>query len=226
MLARTLFVILVGLALYKSFQVTGSISQHSHWTDLAEKKKCLKSALATSGSAANPLLKQKLAEALWQEKNFNEAEQLLSERWLASKSINQSGYNPDTVQLALQLATLCLDQGAFEKAIHYYNFIRTYDNDKLGTANSLAARDLNNLGIASYLAGKTCQDLPQRQAMFSKAISFFSQAAEIGQRSGAHDDTRWQLERILSNRELVIRDLIGLPQQPFDRRASPNNRMI
>jgi tetratricopeptide (TPR) repeat protein len=226
MLVRVLFLILVGFTSYKSFQATSSISPQSHWTRLADREANLKKSLGTDRASQDVYLKKELSETFWQNKQYGEAEKLLLEVCSSTQTAKSSQSHSDFLQSSIELAGLYLDEGAFEKSIDIYQSALQYDKGHSGNASAAVARDLTNLGVTSYLAGTASEDGQRRQAYFGKAYNYYAQAGEIIKHLKKSPDNLWRLERILSNQELLVRDLNNKPQQPFDRQQSPNNRLL
>ncbi|PWT99373.1 MAG: hypothetical protein C5B53_05430 [Candidatus Melainabacteria bacterium] len=221
-LLLTLFVILVGFAFCKSFQVAGSTRIHNQADELKEEEGKEKAALASASSGETRALKRQLAQTLWQENNFAEAGKLLTEVPAVPEKKGDARFVSDKSMLA----ALSLDAGALPEAINLYQSILAYDRENLGDSTSATARDLNNLGVACYMAGQTSEDPAKRNTYFSQASDYYSQAAEVIRRLGNDRENSWRLERILANQDLAIRDLNKANQAPFDFHKSPNNQML
>jgi hypothetical protein len=223
MLLNALFVILVGFALYKSFAVTGTVTGDDHWKRLTDLEATQRAALTTAEESQGSLAGRQLADTLWQEGNFSEAERLYGE---GAKAANPAGYDARFVDKVLKLAAISVDNGDFTDAFHRYELILAYDRKMLGDTSREVARDLNNLGVASYLAAQATKDEKGRKDYFAKACNYYSQAAKITRHLGDDQDTLWRLKRILSNQELANQDMNKANQIPFDRLRSPNNDML
>jgi tetratricopeptide (TPR) repeat protein len=222
MLFNALFVILVGFTICKSFQITGSVAGDDHWKRLKELEAKQRAALGDQ-TPATDLPARQLAETLWQEGKFPEAEKLLVE---SSPTAKPTGYDPTFVDKMLSLAAVSLDNADFARAIEHYELILTYDRKMLGNTSRETARDLNNLGVASYLLGQASEKEAARQGYFAKALDYYSQAEDITRRLGNDQETLWRLKRIVSNHELANQKRTKANQIPFDRLRSPNNDML
>ena len=223
MLLLTLFVILVGFASYKSFQVAGSTKTHYRADELKAREDKEKAALASAYGSSIELCKRQLAETLWQENQFGEAKKLESE---VNKEPEPKGYDAEFVENNLTSASLKLDAGDFSEVLKLYQAVLAYDRKTLGDSCRQVARDLNSLGVASYLAGQACEEPDKRNSYFWQACDYYTQAVAITGRQVDDPEHSFRLERILANRELAIRDLNKANQAPFDFNKSPNNQML
>jgi hypothetical protein len=208
MLMRILFLVslvtFVSLAIFRSLTAIASNgASPNYFQELANNESSLK-ARAKSGSTSD----DQLSEVLWQEGKFTEAEKLVRRQWVETTS-NPVAYSDKFVETALRLARIDLDNADYSNAAYCYKALLTYEKGRLSESDWRIARDLNNLGMTSYMDSQAQADFKKRADLLKEALSYYEGAASVYAKSGAeHTPACASLGKVLlANHELALREL-------------------
>jgi len=168
----------------------------------------------------------RLTYVLWQEKKFKQAEKLLT-NLLDKQRTPQSDRSQNPIELKLELASLYLDQGKFEKAIEFYRGVLDLDRQHPSVAsNAHVARDLNDLGVSFYMFGISSKDKEKGRQLLAQSLNYFKDAAQIYTSLPPGAGSVFQMRCVSENQAIAQREFSILKNSPSDKPVSSMRSLI
>lgn len=166
----------------------------------------------------SPELMESVATDLWLVRKWDEAYPLL-EKARNSYSLRKNENSTAFETASLRLADLCVDKGDFSKARDLYKEMSEYDS-RYGADSSQRARDLNNIGLCSFLFAKTKPSPEERTKLLADALMNLHQA----QQNFEHQHLEAQLTSCLENQSAVL-SLMGRRDEARRLHSMVQNRL-
>jgi hypothetical protein len=152
------------------------------------------------------LAQEHLADMYWISGKLVEAENIYYELWLTRMNMSAGkSYDPRFVTIMLKSAALHRDMDKIDDAIKNYQSISYYDSSLMPDDQKLRARDLDNFGVAYYLAGLSKPTRTDGMPFYEKAIENFKQALDAY--SAASGATSIDTANVLYNESVVWREM-------------------
>lgn len=220
--AVALFCLGIWLTIPKLFEFHGREVVRQRATRLmAEEQKCLADIKKLNNQPADnkELLaaREALAEVYNEGHQFNKAQEIYLDVF-KTRLAHTKPYDEQLVATALSVAQHLCDMGGFAKAEAYYKLVWNYDKENLEKTDPRLIRDLNNLGVATFLKAMSIEDGLERELEFNRA-NFYLIQAQLANRVQAKVD-RQDEANSWENRANVLQELGGREEAKALRRKA------
>jgi tetratricopeptide (TPR) repeat protein len=209
--------ILIGIALFMwvlmaplpyRLSLMQSDGMQTHEAEIAKQEFFARKAV--DKTAMLPLSDRKRKDALrqyaqveWQKQNYSEATKVYR-ALLANAKPDNKRYDEEFAQDERAMANLSRDQNDFVNAKSYFQSAFTYDKNLLPKDDPRLARDLNNLGLQTYIEATSKDDKTEREKLMQESNHYFEEAVNIYAKDPKLENA---LATVLDNQYLVLRDL-------------------